>query len=48
MGPAQNTSMVGTQHYKTGVCVCMMRIVLATGPDVDTVDITKKFTEVEN
>lgn len=38
LGPAQNTSVVGTQHYKTGVCVCMMRIVLATGLDVDSAD----------
>lgn len=44
LGPAQNTSVVGTQHYETGICVCVMRIILATGPDVDTADMSKEFT----
>lgn len=42
--PAQNTSVVRAQHYKTGVCVYTMRTVLATGPDVDIADMSKKFT----
>lgn len=44
LGPAQNTSVVGTQHYETGICVCVMRIILATGPDVDAADMSKGFT----
>lgn len=44
LGPAQNTSVAGTQHYKSGDCVCMMRIVLATGPDAGIVDTSKQLT----